>query len=113
MAAQSRSAAEQVNLEIQRRRSLSELFHNPKKPAGRAFKKLCDAGCGSQWLEHTLLGLKNYPFGHSQICTTKHRKQFEAVIRDLESAAGRIERIPDLPIFAPFFADWPSLARRA
>jgi hypothetical protein len=112
MAALSRSTVKQVDnvdLEMQRRRSLSELLRNPKKPAGRAFKKLCDAGCNSQWLEYTLLGLKNYPFGHAQIYTNQHTKQFEAVIRDLEAAAGRLKQIPDLPIFAVFFADWPSL----
>ena len=114
MTSQSRSSGKIIDtgdLELQRRRSLSKLLHNSKNPVGRAFKKLCDAGCDSQWLEHTLLGLKNYPFGRSQIFTKNHAKQFEAVIADLESAAGRLEQIPDLLIFAPLLADWPSLAK--
>ena len=114
MTSQSRSSGKLIDtgdLELQRRRSLLQLLHNSKNPVGRAFKKLCDAGCDPQRLEHTLLGLKNYPFGRSQIFTKNHAKQFEAVIGDLESAAGRLEQIPDLLIFVPLLADWPSLAK--
>jgi hypothetical protein len=92
----SRSAGklvDNVDRERQRRESLSKLLRNPKRPAGRAFKRLRDAGCDPDWLEGMLLELKDFPFGRAKKFTRKDKRQFEKVIEGLESAAGRLDRV--------------------
>jgi hypothetical protein len=103
MASQSGSSGKQIDtgdLEVQRRRSLSQLIHNSKHPVGRAFKKLGDAGCDPRWLERTLLGLKKFPFGRSEKLTRRHAEQFWGVVQGLESAAGKLERLPDIAFYS-------------
>ena len=98
--------------ELDRRRSLLRELHKPNsRVVGVAFEKLRKAGCDPQWLERTVLGLrKNFPFGRPKMYTKEHAQQLKAIIKDLESAADRLERMSDITIiFAPFLADWPSL----
>src|ERR1039458_1144741 len=76
--------------------SLSALLRKPHSPVGQAFKRLYSAGCDSDWLETMLVALNRFPPGRArQGFTTAHKRQFEAVIADLDSAAGQLERTLD------------------
>ncbi len=80
-------------------------LHKPGSPADRAFKRLVTAGCDPDWLETMLVALKKFPPGRAQKLTENHKRQMEAVIGDLEAAAGRLKQLQD-PMFKLLPLDW-------